>query len=524
MAFEDLSTNQMVSYVDASTGTFALISGQSHFTTLPAANQCMTKGNALGKYVLNSSYMSSYNDNQLVPKSAWIPGVSYPYTFYTQDDTSSTGSCAIFGSTFTLYSGVAPLAVNTKLYTDINLTNEFAVGEIEGDWYHGTDNNTYRIQNYWNPNSTYDPKIAEIVSCIPGFNGEVFDVQYQSDGKAIVGGNFGSYKGNSNISFSLVRLLPDGTLDPTFNPSGQGASGTVHSICIMPDGRIAIGGSFDLYNNAVVNNIAILNPEGTLNTSLTGCNSLVRTVAVRGASLFIGGDFTTCNGASANRIASIYISNGFTNTSFNIGTAFNRNVRTIHIGTDNEIYVGGDFTTYKSATAKGLVKIQDNGTLLRQYNIEPFPSSFIYVNTITTTPEYRLIAGGFFKGVGATTYNNIVAFNTNGTVYNVFGTGFNSTINKISIVENDQLLISGQFGSYNGQTTKVSVKLFFGLQVYNLNTNYTPDFDNYINAHSKDSNNNILYGGNFITAADTTVTRTVNRIAKFSSTGVLLDF
>lgn len=73
MAFNDLLSNQMVSFTDASSGGFALNSGQSNVTS----NQCLTKTEALTKYNLNASVMNSYSGNQLVPKSAWITGGHY---------------------------------------------------------------------------------------------------------------------------------------------------------------------------------------------------------------------------------------------------------------------------------------------------------------------------------------------------------------------------------------------------------------------------------------------------------------
>ena len=80
MAWSSLTNNQMVSYIDASTSGFSLLSGQTHFTTLPAANQCMTKSDALSKYDLDSTYMNDYTSNQLVPKSTWQ---SRPFVFDT---------------------------------------------------------------------------------------------------------------------------------------------------------------------------------------------------------------------------------------------------------------------------------------------------------------------------------------------------------------------------------------------------------------------------------------------------------
>lgn len=74
MSWTLLGNNQMVSYLDASTSPFTLKAGQSHLTTLPAANQCMDKTAMQTKYNLLASNLTSYASNQLVPKSAWAAG------------------------------------------------------------------------------------------------------------------------------------------------------------------------------------------------------------------------------------------------------------------------------------------------------------------------------------------------------------------------------------------------------------------------------------------------------------------
>jgi hypothetical protein len=359
---------------------------------------------------------------------------------------------------------------------------------------------------------------------IYGFDWPVYDIKIQSDGKILVGGTFDTYRGATLTTPNLVRLFPDGTLDTSFNASGTGPLGDVRSIYILPDGRIAIGGDFIWYNGTVVNRICILNPEGTLNTTLTGCNSTVETIAFRGEYLYIGGNFTSLNGSPAGYIGAIHMDTGVKSPSFSIGSGFNNSVMAIHIGTDNEIYVGGYFLQYKSSTAKGLVKLQDNGNILRNYNLAARGYAYTpIVNAITTTSDYRVVAGGDFKETSGTPYTNIVAFNTDGTVYNVFGTGLNSDVFRLDTFGDNQLLVSGRFGNYDGEDINVSVKMFFGLQRYNIDINYTPDFNGEIYAHAIDSNGNVLYGGLFTIAADTSVTKTVNRIAKFSSTGTLLS-
>jgi hypothetical protein len=68
MPWNDLASNQMVSFIDAQTSGFPLKSGQSHVTS----NQCMTKSEILTKYNVT---ISGYDDNQLVPKNGWVGSV-----------------------------------------------------------------------------------------------------------------------------------------------------------------------------------------------------------------------------------------------------------------------------------------------------------------------------------------------------------------------------------------------------------------------------------------------------------------
>ncbi len=49
-----------------------------------------------------------------------------------------------------------------------------------------------------------------------GFNGPVYSLDRQTDGKILVGGSFSTYNGQPLVSKNLVRLNADGTLDDTF--------------------------------------------------------------------------------------------------------------------------------------------------------------------------------------------------------------------------------------------------------------------------------------------------------------------
>lgn len=100
MAWADLASNQMVSYTDAQGGGFPLQPGQSSVTS----DQCMTKSDATTKYILNTSYLTSYASNQLIPKSVWVNGVSLTWSippsrsyFSTITDGGSLGTTLSVG-------------------------------------------------------------------------------------------------------------------------------------------------------------------------------------------------------------------------------------------------------------------------------------------------------------------------------------------------------------------------------------------------------------------------------------------
>jgi uncharacterized delta-60 repeat protein len=138
----------------------------------------------------------------------------------------------------------------------------------------------------------------------------------------------------------------------------------VSSIAIQSDGKIVIGGSFTTFNGATVNNIVRLNSDGTRDTAFTtntgtAFNSGVQSIAIQSdGKLVIGGQFTTFNGVTVNRIVRLN-SDGTRDATFttNTGTAFNEFVQTIAIQSDGKIVIGGVFTSFNGVTRPRLARI-----------------------------------------------------------------------------------------------------------------------------------------------------------------------
>jgi uncharacterized delta-60 repeat protein len=237
------------------------------------------------------------------------------------------------------------------------------------------------------------------------FDNYVYSTAIQADGKIVVGGNFTSYNGFE--SKRIARLNPDGTLDNSFNV-GSGFNNIVRTICIQPDGKIIIGGNFTSYNDTTRTGIIRLNPDGSIDMSFKPTspwfNTQVFTIAIQtDGKILAGGDFTSYNGVSINKIARLN-TDGSLDEDFNIGSGFNSTVRTISIQSDGKIIVGGSFTSFNETSQSRITRLNSDGSRDLSFNFGV--DGPVYSTSIQS--DGKIIAGGDFN-------RNIVRINSNGS-------------------------------------------------------------------------------------------------------------
>ena len=200
-----------------------------------------------------------------------------------------------------------------------------------------------------NPNGSPDTGFTPI----RGTGGVVHAVALQPDGKVLVGG-----LALNGPNYSVARFNSNGTPDSTFNP-GTGTDGVVLSIALPSDGKVLIGGDFTTVNGVNRNQIARLNPNGTVDGSfnpglgatggsqngLTGVNSVAMQPDGR---VLIGGHFTAVNGVNRNRIARLN-ADGSLDSTFDPGRGANGSVRSVALQPDGNVLVSGEFTAIDGA-------------------------------------------------------------------------------------------------------------------------------------------------------------------------------
>ncbi|OFX65411.1 MAG: hypothetical protein A2X15_00340 [Bacteroidetes bacterium GWB2_32_14] len=349
-----------------------------------------------------------------------------------------------------------------------------------------------------------------------GANSSVETIAIQSDGKTIIGGGFSTYNGTARGK--IARLNADGTLYGTFD-LGTGANGTVHTTIIQTDGKIIIGGEFTSYNGTAISKIARLNADGTLDTYFntgTGANGTVNTAAIQSdGKIIIGGEFTSYNGIARNHIARLN-TDGTLDGTFDQGTGASDYVNTTAIQSDGKIIIGGGFLYYNGTAINRIARLNADGTI--DGTFDPGTGASGNVNTTAIQSDGKIIIGGSFAFYNGTARSKIARLNADGTLDVTFdpGTGANNIVWSTAIQSDGKIIIGGSFSSYNETARN---------RIARLNADGTLDgtFDlgtgasSYVLTINTQSDGDIIIGGNFTTYNGTTI----NRIARLNADGTL---
>lgn len=144
----------------------------------------------------------------------------------------------------------------------------------------------------------------------------------QPDGKIIIGGWIWSYDGVP--VGGIVRLKPDGTLDSTF-ATGRGFDGGVFNIALQTDGKILACGNFSSFNGTTRLSVARLNQDGTLDLtfvppfSLPDYNSATGLLLQDDGRVIVRGSFTAIAVGSKPSYLMRLNSDGTRDPTFNTG-------------------------------------------------------------------------------------------------------------------------------------------------------------------------------------------------------------
>lgn len=491
--------------------------------------------------------------------------LNYPYTSNTKITNINIrpdGKIIIIGN-FTAYNGVSRAHI-AKLNEDGSLDLSFDPGVG-----FGFDNNNNNI-------------------------GVVNSISIQNDGKLIIGGGFNSYNGTT--ANGLIRLNIDGSIDNNFNV-GPGFSyvftsiitnntnllqGIINCTLIRDDGKIVVGGEFSNYNWINRKNVALLNSDGSLDTSFVASTGpsysnynainydgkVFSLISQPNNNFILSGDFKKFDNISIGNIARVN-SNSTIDLTFNISTGFNGVGKCSLIQPDGKIIVtGGNFSIYNGYESRGIVRLHQNGSIDTGFNV----GSGIYdsyfgegssIISMAIQTDGKIIIGGQFDKFNEIIVNKFARLNPDGSIDNTFINSISSilssnsySINKIAIQPDNKILVCGSSNlgylirlnsdgsqdiSFNLTNTTSNKKTFFELQsdgkiIYyvgnsikrinsdgSIDTSFTSstitsNYNEPIKTLSIQPDGKILIGGEFVSINGISIP---NNIARLNSNGSL---
>jgi uncharacterized delta-60 repeat protein len=356
---------------------------------------------------------------------------------------------------------------------------------------------------------------------VSGVGGSISDMEIQSDGKILIGGSFFSY--NGKLRNNIARINADGSIDANFDP-GTGTNGPVYSLAIQADGKIIIAGEFTSYNGTPRKNIARLKADGTLDLSFdagTGANDFIRSVDIQGdGKILIGGAFTSYDGMNAKYLTRLN-TDGSLDPDFNSGAGADYYVYTIQLQDDEKILIGGGFTSYAGIARNRIARLNADGSL--DAGFDPGDGANAVVWTFALQEDGKILAGGYLTSYNGVNISHIVRINSDGSFDPEFntGAGTNLTVRDIEVENNGKILISGDFGEFDGTFRNHITRL-------NADGSLDAEFDPgtganaAINAMAMQSDGNVLIGGYF-TAYNETGRNRLARIFAGGSDGIISD-
>jgi uncharacterized delta-60 repeat protein len=278
-----------------------------------------------------------------------------------------------------------------------------------------TDSNSAVVR--YNPNGSLDASFNSTGLVITS-GIVVSSVAIQADGKIVVAGSSG------NGNFAIVRYNADGSLDTSFNGSGRGTTpvgGGANSVAIQADGKIIAVGQSRNGSSAFV--LVRYNADGSLDTSFNGTGNVITSVgnAGGGASdlaiqtdgkiVVAGYSLATSDWRTADFAVVRYNPDGSLDTSFGgTGKILNPDsdsgdyASSVAIQPNGKIVVAGDSSSIGSdfsveGSDFALVRLNPNGSLDTSFNgtgtvITSVGNAWDHASSVAMQPDGKIVVAG----------------------------------------------------------------------------------------------------------------------------------
>jgi hypothetical protein len=310
-----------------------------------------------------------------------------------------------------------------------------------------------------------------------------------------------------------------GTWSTLGTGSSNGVNDWVYALAVVGN-EVYVGGEFTSAGGVSANRVARFNTQTNTWSSLgtgssNGVNDWVFALAVVGNEVFVGGTFTSAGGVSANYVARF---NTLTNTWSSLGTGSSNGVSsTVNalavVG--NEVVVGGAFTSAGGVSANRVARFNTQTNTWSRLGTGSSNGVSSTVRALAVVGN-EVVVGGFFTSAGGVSANRVARFNTQTNTWSSLGTGssngVNNRVHALAVVGNE-VVVGGFFTSAGGVSANNVARFNTQTNTWStLGTGSSNGVDNDVNALAV-VGNEVVVGGNFTSAGGVSV----NYVARFNT-------
>jgi len=278
------------------------------------------------------------------------------------------------------------------------------------------------------------------------------------ESRLYIGGDF-TYIGPSTGSGVLVDpSLPEPSLNVGAVVGGDEIDGDVYAVFSDGGAGWYIGGDFSRVGTAIRNNIAHINSAGVATAWNPNSNGVVRALAVSGADVYVGGDFTLIGSQGTQPVRNYVAHFDLADVgNEDVATSWNPNangvVRALAVS-GADVYVGGDFTLIGSQGVQPVrnyaahFDLADVGNEDVATSWNPNANDIVRAIAVSGVGVY---VGGDFTSIGAEPTRNYIALIN--TAAGAADAGWNPDANGIVralAVSGTDVYVGGDFTNIGG--------------------------------------------------------------------------
>ncbi len=259
-------------------------------------------------------------------------------------------------------------------------------------------------------------------------------------------------------SYKPVRFNVDGTVDPTL-VAVQGTDSFVYQMGANSNGDIALIGSFETYGGQDRHNLAVMDSEGTLKPMVAQPKiqkeSSPGVITAISDSQFLIGFDGEANDTGVRYFARVNL-DGTLDDTFSGNSQPDLPVQAICVDHNGNILIGGFFENFGNMPVPRLARLTSDGNLDATFTANTGSGFNGVVDAIVEQPDGKIIVAGNFTTFNGGSRNAIVRLNADGTLDETFNTadGFAGAdfdrVFDVVVQADGKILVAGEFSSFDG--------------------------------------------------------------------------